>query len=159
MAPSPNRGPWLTSRYNFLPLCWAFQLISSIWVLRASCFSGIWNLLMAIPSSSYPIATHLCSISLPSAYHPSLLSYLILSPFISNLCKAVCFLSLRPDKVSQLQDHTLHSGYSFWDSPHRVVQDPHEGQMAHLLHISHVAAQLFHGKIWIVINLFWLELM
>jgi hypothetical protein len=36
------------------------------WVLGAYCFSGIWDLLVATPSSPSPIATYLCSISWPS---------------------------------------------------------------------------------------------
>jgi hypothetical protein len=53
-------------------------------------------------------------------------------------------LPLRPDKAAQLEEQIPHIGNSFWDSPAPVVQDPHEDQTAHLLHMCGIL-----GPAWI----------
>jgi hypothetical protein len=81
--PETLHNLWLWCLQVLPLLCWAFQLISSLWVLGASCFPDIWDLLVATPSSPSPITTHLCSNSWPSVYHPFLLSFLIWACFFS----------------------------------------------------------------------------
>ena len=43
---------------------------------------------------------------------------------------------LRPDKAAQLEEYIPHTGNSFWDGHLSVFRDPHEDQVAHMLHIS-----------------------
>ena len=63
-------------------LCWAFQLISSrLGPGNLLDFFVIWDLLVATTSSPSSIATHLCSNSWHSVYHPHLLPQLILPHF------------------------------------------------------------------------------
>ena len=62
------------------PLCGIFQL-SSHEFLIGSWFPGIWDFLIATPSSPFPIATYLSSISWPSVHLHHLIPYLSLTPF------------------------------------------------------------------------------
>jgi hypothetical protein len=45
---------WIGSQQVLPPLCGVFQLMSSPWDLGVSCFSGIWNFLVATPQFSIP---------------------------------------------------------------------------------------------------------
>jgi hypothetical protein len=54
---------WILSLQVLPPLCGVFQLMSSRGVLGSACFPGIWDFLVATPSSPSPIAVQLCSIS------------------------------------------------------------------------------------------------
>jgi hypothetical protein len=71
---------WIWSLKVLSPLCWVFQLLF-FFSPGASCFSGIWDYLVASPSSQSPTATHLCSISWSVVHHSSLIQHLILSTF------------------------------------------------------------------------------
>jgi len=67
VTPSPKWGPCLTSGYDLYRFSLPLLGISAYLILvgpgKASCFPGIWDLLVATPSSPSPNATHLCSIS------------------------------------------------------------------------------------------------
>lgn len=68
----------MTPQLGAMPICWRWSLLvlsllcwllwskHSHWVLEASCFPGIWDVLVAIPSSSSPTAIYFYSISWPS---------------------------------------------------------------------------------------------
>jgi hypothetical protein len=87
VTPSLYWGPWLTSKYGLyrfsLPFVGYFNCHPH-GILGGSCFPGIWDFLVATPSSPSPIATHLCSISwlsvhllhtwFPPSFSPSLLT-------------------------------------------------------------------------------------
>jgi hypothetical protein len=66
---APNLCIW--SLQVLPPLCWAFQLFSSLLGLGSLLFPGTWDWLVATSSSPSPIATRLCSISRSSIYHAS----------------------------------------------------------------------------------------
>ena len=71
MAPSLSQLPCLASGYGLdrfsLPLVGYFSYCHPSGVLGGSCFSGIWEFLVATSSPSVT-ATHLCSISWLSVY-------------------------------------------------------------------------------------------
>jgi hypothetical protein len=81
VAPYPNWRPCLTSGYGLYrlspPLCWAFQLTHPCWVLGDSCFPGICDLLVATPSSPFPLL-YTCD-QIPDPL------YIILLPHIPDL--------------------------------------------------------------------------
>jgi hypothetical protein len=64
---------WIWSQQFSLTFVGYFSYCHPRGVLRDSCFPGIWDFLVAIPSSPSPIATHLCSISWPSVLRLHLL--------------------------------------------------------------------------------------
>lgn len=51
---------WICSLEVLSPLCRIFQIMSSHWILGATCFPGIWEFLLAISRFPSPTATQFC---------------------------------------------------------------------------------------------------
>ena len=123
-------------RYTFIFPCCATRNFFKIYSLYIP---------LTVPSPGQP---------LPQSFHTHLpfsserveVPYLVPCPLppasassTSSLCQcSVHSLPLRPDKALQLEEHIPHTGNSSWDSPAPAVQDPHEDQAAHLLHVGRV---------------------
>lgn len=77
-----------------------FQSLLHSFSLRASCFHGIWDFLVASLSFSSPTATHLCSVSWRSVRLPSLLPHILGFCFPFSLC-LLCLSQIRPSLFVQ----------------------------------------------------------
>ena len=70
-------------------------------------------------------------------------------PHPGKSLQGACSLPLRPAKAAQLLEYSPYLSSHFWHSPTPVVQDSHESQATHLLHMN--------GESWIhPVYIFWL---